>query len=66
MIIGTSLGEFLQFNSNNLHFINKFFSPKQKNILKSEKIISCLIFTSTGDMFLSGGCDKSIKLWVCY
>mmetsp|Transcript_18930 Transcript_18930/g.36377 ORF Transcript_18930/g.36377 Transcript_18930/m.36377 type:complete len:179 (+) Transcript_18930:457-993(+) len=66
IIIGTELGEFLQFNSNNLQFINKFFSPKQKGILKNEKTISCLIFTNSSDIFLSGGCDRSIKLWFCY
>ena len=60
------MGEFLQFNSSNLQFINKFYSPKQKNTLKSEKTISCLVFTSSGDMFLSGGCDRSIKIWFCY
>lgn len=66
LIIGTEFGEFLQFNGNNLKFINKFYSPKQKRTLKSEKSISCLVFNSIGNMFLSGGCDKSIKIWICY
>nr|BAS01522.1 mRNA splicing factor PRL1 [Lotharella vacuolata] len=66
LIIGTESGELLQFNSSNLNFINKFLPPKQKKSLKNEKGISCLIFSSTGDMFLSGGCDKTIKLWVHY